>query len=115
MPAKKVTRTVNNTFILCVLLYNFVQIFPDQLHGPEKDLLIGWLHMIQQALEKGILHHTPLADDRVCLAGAEKLRFAAVADTAYRSRYPSCTSLSTFMETRFALICRTSTMSRAVL
>ena len=59
---KKVTRTVNNTFILCVLLYNFVQIFPDQLHGPEKDLLIGWLHMIQQALEKGILHHTPLAD-----------------------------------------------------
>jgi len=60
-------------------LYNFVQIFPDQLHGPEKDLLIGRLHMIQQALEKGILHHTPLADDRVCLAGAEKLCFAAVA------------------------------------
>ena len=29
---KKVTRTVNNTSNLCVLLYNFVQIF-DQLHG----------------------------------------------------------------------------------
>ena len=34
--------------------------------------------MVQQALEKGVLHGTAPADDRVCLAGAEQLCFAAV-------------------------------------